>query len=202
MSTGDSVNITDAGYVSYNGSGTFNNRTITGTANEISVSNGDGTAGNTNLSLPSTIYVDGISFDSGTNLLEDYVGATSWTPVAEGQTSTGTASYDEQSGTYGRIGRVVFARFALRWTSHTGTGNLAISGIPINAFTDDIIMWGGNCEMGDITFPTGTNQIKLVNAPSATNRILVRSCGDNAAWANVQIEAAGTLRGSVIYIVA
>lgn len=49
-------NLSSNGLVARTGSGTVSARTITGTANQISVSNGDGVSGNPTLSLPQNIH--------------------------------------------------------------------------------------------------------------------------------------------------
>jgi hypothetical protein len=70
------------------------------------------------------------------NTLDDYEEGT-WTPVIQGTTVAGTGSYSIQGGTYTRIGRVVFALGQCTWSSHTGTGNIRISGFPFSA-NDDV----------------------------------------------------------------
>src|SRR6185369_12051288 len=51
MPTNNAINLTDAGIVAYDGAGTFEGRTITQPAAGITVSNGDGIAGNPTLAL-------------------------------------------------------------------------------------------------------------------------------------------------------
>jgi len=59
--------LSTTGIISRTGSGTASIRTITGTTNEISVSNGGGVAGNPTISLPSTIALSGKTItNSGT----------------------------------------------------------------------------------------------------------------------------------------
>jgi hypothetical protein len=46
MATNNAINLTASGVVAYNGSGTFAGRTLTAGSTKISITNGDGTAGN------------------------------------------------------------------------------------------------------------------------------------------------------------
>lgn len=55
--------LASTGLVAQTGANTFADRTITGTANEITVTNGSGAAGNPTLSLPSTILLTGKQVD-------------------------------------------------------------------------------------------------------------------------------------------
>lgn len=55
-----------------------------------------------------------------------------WTPVVEGTTTAGTATYSTRNAIYTRIGRVVHAEVYMIWTGGTGTGNMRISGLPFN----------------------------------------------------------------------
>lgn len=113
--------------------GVFNGRTLTGTSNQISVSNGDGTGGNPTFSLTSTIQVSGISFDSGSNTLSNYATGT-FTPSVTNSGSAPTVSYSIQVGRYTRIGNRVTAVISLTCTAYTaGTGTVRISGLPITS---------------------------------------------------------------------
>ena len=123
----NNINDSISGIQSLTTSGVYNGRTITGTANQISVSNGDGTAGNPTLSLTSTIQISGISFDSGTNTLSNYSTGT-FTPVITGGTSNPTVSYSLQIGRYTRIGnRVVVSSTVTCSSASGGTGAIQIS---------------------------------------------------------------------------
>jgi len=73
------------------------------------------------------------SASTDANTLDDYEEGT-FTPTIRGSTIVGTASYSRQSGIYTKIGNRVFFTIALSWSSGTGTGVLAIGGLP---FTQD-----------------------------------------------------------------
>lgn len=131
MATANAINCNTAGITSYNGSGTFTGRTITGTTNQIVVTNGDGISGNPVLSLPTTIRVGGISFDSGLNTLNNYTEGT-FSPTFTGSTSNpSSVTYTVQVGRYTRVGRIVNVYITLVTSAMTGgSGNLLMASLP------------------------------------------------------------------------
>lgn len=77
------------------------------------------------------IYL-GVTTATASNLLDDYEEGT-WTPTFTAS-SAPTVVYDEQEGTYTKIGRVVILSMKLSTTSVTGgSGSLRVSGVPFNA---------------------------------------------------------------------
>lgn len=122
-------------------------RTITGTANQISVSNGSGAAGNPVLSIPSSPILDGtvtlsggqLRFPAAANLspdpntLDDYEEGT-WTPtftcVTPGNLSV---TYNTRTGSYMKIGQKVYVSCDISisaMTHSTASGTILISGLP------------------------------------------------------------------------
>jgi hypothetical protein len=79
--------------------------------------------------------VDGLTFpatqvaSSDPNTLDDYEEGT-FTPTVIGTTTTGTATYTQQTGIYTKIGRQVAFMIYLNWSAGTGTGSLQIQGLP------------------------------------------------------------------------
>jgi hypothetical protein len=71
------------------------------------------------------------SASSDANTLDDYEEGT-WTPVIEGTSTTGTATYSSQTGKYTKIGRQVTVTCYVDWSGGTGTGNMKFSGLPFN----------------------------------------------------------------------
>ena len=57
------------------------------------------------------VYANGLTFDDGTNTMATYVPTTSWTPTIVGSSSAGVGTYSVQTGSYSRIGNVVFLTF-------------------------------------------------------------------------------------------
>ena len=63
------------------------------------------------------------------NELDDYEEG-SWTPVFEGTTTTGTATYTARGGYYTKIGNKVFWEMYIAFNSGNGSGTFHISGLP------------------------------------------------------------------------
>jgi len=123
-------------------------RVLTGTSNQITVTNGDGVSGNPTMSLPSAITLPGsltmggslslgstgqIQFpatqnaSAGANVLDDYEEGT-WTPSLGG-----TATYTQQNGSYTKIGRSVSFNTQLN-VNAIGTGSTTVvSGLPFTS---------------------------------------------------------------------
>lgn len=103
------------------------------------------TAGTTNTitaNLDAAIEVDSISFDSGTNLLSNYVAPTNWTPQLEFGGATTGITYLNRGATYSRIGNVVFFSLDFNLTSKgSATGDATITGLPL--VTGPSISYGG-----------------------------------------------------------
>jgi hypothetical protein len=72
------------------------------------------------------------SASSNANTLDDYEEGT-FTPAVSGTTTAGTGTYSVQNGQYVKIGRLVQYQIYIVLTAHTGTGNIAITGLPFTA---------------------------------------------------------------------
>lgn len=134
------------------GAGTASARTLTGTANKVTVTNGDGAAGNPTLTLPDAITlvtptVTGLMDLTGgqakfpatqnpsadPNTLDDYEEGT-WTPgVSFATPGDLSVAYSTQSGRYTKVGRSFMFDGTLvtsSFTYTTATGTLRVSGLP------------------------------------------------------------------------
>jgi hypothetical protein len=133
MATNNAANQSSTGIQSLTSGGAFNGRTITGTANQVSITNGDGTAGNPTIALTSNIYVGGISFNSGTNILSAFTEGT-WTPsITNSSTPPTGVSYvaNGQVGRYSQIGNAICIEFRVALSAYTaGTGNVQFTTLP------------------------------------------------------------------------
>ena len=77
----------------------------------------------------------GIQFNGDTaaaNALDDYEEGT-FTPTVIGLTTAGTGTYTLQTGTYTKIGNRVCFQTRMTWTAHTGTGDMAVAGLPFTS---------------------------------------------------------------------
>jgi hypothetical protein len=62
-------------------------------------------------------------------VLDDYEEGT-FTPTVVGLTTAGVATYTLRSARYTKIGNIVTFELGVGWSAHTGTGILAINGLP------------------------------------------------------------------------
>ena len=95
-----------------------------------------------NNALGLTPGVKGIQFNSpqapssNVNVLDDYAEGT-FTPTIIGLTTAGVGTYSSQSGSYTKIGNEVYFKLSLAWSAHTGTGAMAVTGLPFTAGAGD-----------------------------------------------------------------
>lgn len=131
-------------------------------------------------------------------LFDDYEEGT-WTPVVEGGSTTGTASYSAQSGKYTKIGRVVQFQCDIAWSGGTGTGSLTISGLPFSGGTASPL-GAGVVSICDGLALTASNYI--IGATVYDTLLLIRQAptggGSNA---NVPYDAAAQLQITGTYVV-
>lgn len=88
--------LTAAGFVARTGAGTSSVRTITGTANQVTVTNGDGVSGNPTLSLPQSISTTSTPTFAGLSIPSGSVGVGTSSPQAHlhvGSAETDLATY-------------------------------------------------------------------------------------------------------------
>ena len=169
MATINAANQSSTGIQSLTSAGAFNGRTITGTANQISVSNGDGTAGNPTLSLTSTIYVSGISFDSGSNTMSNYVQGT-FTPTLNGTGSSPTVGYTTQLGRYTYIGnRLNYNIYVNPSSVSGGSGDVIIDGLPYTVNNTTSNSASANSYLSSITFGASVSYYQILCNTNTTN---------------------------------
>ena len=131
------------------------------------------------------------------NTLDDYEEG-SWTPVVAGGTSAGTYTSVYATAYYTKIGRVVTVNFALAWNTHTGTGDLQITGLPFTCLSGSGNIGTFQCNSG-LSWTAGS-----VPALYASGTTIEYRCTDDggAGVANIQIAATGSyLRGTLTYFI-
>jgi hypothetical protein len=128
------------------------------------------------------IHTSGVSFDTGTNVLGNFVDTTAWTPgIAFGGGVTGI-TYSTQSGGYSRIGNLVFIYGRVILTSKgSDTGTAKITGLPLTVRT---YVTGFTPRWANITLGTNYTFLGLTATLNATTISIGRD-GDNVASANI-----------------
>ena len=137
----------------------------------------DGTTYNTGMLIEKSsgkvYFSNGISFDSGTNLLSSYAVGT-WTPVLRGSTTAGTNTYTVQYGRYTRVGRIVYisGRIAISGAvDATMAGTMQIAGLPFTVANQngaDGIVSVGEMSNANLTASTQINGIAVTNGTVIT----------------------------------
>jgi hypothetical protein len=135
---------------------------------------------------------------SDANTLDDYQEGV-FTPVIEGTSTPGTATYARQAGVYTKIGNVVNFWLDVVWSGGTGTGNIKITGLPfpssstvmvksLSTISDGISMTAGYIAAANISVSTQT--IGVIQIPSG-----------GGASINIPYDAAGQFVISGSYFV-
>lgn len=145
-------------------------RTITGTANEITATNGSGVAGNPTLSLPASLTFTGKAVLGGT-----FSGATIAATVSFGIRSSGTGAFDLQVKNTENL----TAAHALTVTLNNADRSLSLGGNLTTQNGGDINFTGGNSmtfvNVGttSVAFPTSGTLATLAGSESLSNKSLV-----------------------------
>jgi len=124
-------------------------------------------------------------------LLADYEEGT-FTPAVYGTTSAGTATYANQYGRYTKVGDTVRFTIYLNWGSHTGTGNMRISGLPYtpNSNASEFSIPATWCN--NLTLTAG-NIVVCQVAPGDTNLYVVQNPTGGGASSAVAMDAGASM---------
>ena len=141
---------------------------------------------------PSTNVHDGDLFlnslSNNFQATDNNVKSQTFTPVVEGSTTAGTATYSLQTGVYQKRGSMIWFEIRLTWTGHTGTGNILVtipaniagaSSVPITIISETLAYTAGR-------YPAAT-----VN--SSNQRINIYQFQSGGAIGAIAMAAAGSL---------
>jgi len=164
--------------------------------------------GAANLSVSGNVVIatsgKGIDFSAtagtGTSeLLADYEEGT-WTPVAQGSTSNGTATYTQQVGFYVKVGNIVHAQAYIAWSGHTGTGNLRIS-LPFTTKNTTSLYSGVSFGFVDNIALTAGNVLTAFTFANSSQAWVYQTPTGGGATTVVPMDAAGGLVYTASYAV-
>ncbi len=197
MALANAVNATSTGIQSLTSAGVFNGRTITGTANQVAVANGDGISDNPTISLTSTIYVSGISFDSGSNTLSVYSTGT-FSPTVTNTGSAPTVTYTTQVGRYTIIGNRILGIVNVTINAYTaGTGNTQLSALPFTSQSTSNNINTNAIQLDIVTF--GALVLWYVSSISPNTTVL-DILGNRTANTSLNLGAAGPTNSSTFRV--
>jgi hypothetical protein len=157
------------------------------------------TTSGTGITFPATQ-----SASSNANTLDDYETGT-WTPTLGGETTNPTSSYNQQNGTYTKIGNIVTINFNLYTNSISGgSGNILVGGLPFacsNNGTDVGTAWTYNLTLSSglpmaFRFTTSNSTKLYIDVMRNNNSPLQLSISD---WPTASI---ALVRGNLTYKVA
>jgi hypothetical protein len=177
-------------------------RTITGTAVQVGVTNGDGVAGDPTIDIAPHLAAADPHPQYETNMVTG-----TWTPVLTFATPGDLAvAYTTQNGFLMSIGKMIVATFNLLTSSFTHTtaaGNLLLTGLTTAAITTANYVASGSGSWGGITKAGYTDMAYEVVATSPS-QIQMRASGSGVASALVaaaDTPTGGTMQlaGTVVY---
>jgi len=123
-------------------------------------------------------------------------GIRAYTPTISGSTAAGAGTYTHQNGWVFRQGLLVDVWFDIRWSAHTGTGNLLVD-LPYLVAQNSQEPWVCAVAAQNITF----TDYLTGNALSNTRTLEILDNRSGTTWANIAITNADTtLRGHVRYV--
>lgn len=148
------------------------------------------------------IYCQGIDTGGGTvrevnSAAEQVYVADTWTPTIVGSTIT----YTSQSGTYTRIGRMVFVDFEIVYTGldTADTSNIEFGGLPLALAEDDYIMGQFNAQTST-GLSLNTDAISFSgNGSTSSFGIVSNSTKIPYSYNGGRINNAGAIRGTFQY---
>jgi acetyltransferase-like isoleucine patch superfamily enzyme len=158
----------------------------------IGIGNTTPTTSGTGITFPASQ-----SASSNANTLDDYEEG-NWTPVVQGVTTPGTASYTSQIGRYVKIGRQVTITLDINYSSATGTGIFQIAGLPFSSSSAHPST--GSVMTSNLDWNTGT--MVTLYKPGNNAVLELYSSSDNSGWLQMNMDAAGEIIGSVTYFTA
>lgn len=190
----NSLNANNTGIQSLTSGGVLQGVTITGTTNQISVSNGDGTGGNPTLSLTSNIYVTGISFNSGTNIISAYSEGT-WTPGISAVTTAPTVTYTTQVGRYTKIAHCVFLQAYVALASISGgSGQVRFTSLPFTSANVSNQFYSEDLSLQNSTFGAG---VTIYWGNTQANATTAEINGTKAGTTNAQYAVTNLTNSSI-----
>jgi hypothetical protein len=166
-------------------------RMVIDTAGRVLVGKTTATANGGDLQISKGITFPAAAIGStDPNTLDDYEEGT-FTPIVSGTATAGAGTYTAQAGYYTKVGNLVRIYLQVKWTAHTGAGDVSIS-LPFQVATAWQI---GSCALTQMTY-TGTPFAQLPGSGTAANITLSVS---GASKTNLSMSALGEVEVFAVY---
>lgn len=123
----------------------------------------------------------------------------SFSPLIQGSTSAGTATYTVQSGFYILTGFQVVLSATCTWTGHTGTGNMELTGFPTPIRNLTRYKPIGCVEMDNIALTAGIAGVVAAGIANTTT-IRFSQIISSTAHTTVPMSSSGTVHVTLGYI--
>jgi hypothetical protein len=160
-------------------------------ASTIGVGGATPAASGAGITFPATA-----SASSDANTLDDYEEGT-WTPTIFGTTTAGTGTYNAQDGKYTKVGRTVTIVGFIWVLTHTGTGNMRMSGLPFTTGDSTPLTMG---ETGNLSL-SANNVPQMITLTASTNIAFSQTPVGGGGDAYINIDTAFYTRFSGTYFV-
>jgi hypothetical protein len=118
-----------------------------------------------------------------------------FTPTVIGLTAAGAGTYSYQLGSGQLIGNRFYFSMSIAWTAHTGTGGIAITGLPFTALNTANRLSALSLVAENMTF---TGQLSAYVLPNE-NRVRLAQLATGAALAAVAMDTAATIHINGFY---
>lgn len=138
---------------------------------------------------------------TGTSELFDDYEIGTFTPVIEGTTTAGTATYVTQNGRYTKIGNRVFVSIYVNYNSHTGTGNMKVTGLPFSSVNLSLFNAGTFGAVSGLTLPANNIPMAYVDTNASTMTLASLPTGGTSTAA-LAMDATAAFSITVDYQVA
>jgi hypothetical protein len=124
--------------------------------------------------------------------------STFFTPTVSGSTIPGTTTYTVQSGTYYRIGSLVYSQFTIAWSATTGTGDVVLDGWPYNFGGASPRAPVATVWVENMTWPSGVTYFVGLGQDNTTTMV-IEGLQSGMISQHLQMQATGTINASLVY---
>lgn len=128
------------------------------------------------------VYCNGVSFDDGANVLKTYTESTSFTPTVSFNGASVGVTYGSRSGSYSRIGNLVWFTIEIVLTSKgTSVGVFEIGGLPIAPINNCCF----SIRCTKVTFVAVAEKSYLVGIIDSSTKIIIQEVKSGATHPSV-----------------